>query len=149
MTFEDPVSDVLEDDVTPESEKVAASEAHSSVLRLLYQLCPQAAPFTPLASRKVCDFEGLFPLGNKPSTAEGAPSFFHRVAELLLDQKERFRLAAETGKSASSALPSAKRMRAFCSNPVTVSSAVGMGKIRYFWIRIRIRFLFKPYNMVC
>ena len=135
MTFEDPVSDVLEDDATPESEKVAASEAHSSVLRLFYQLCPQAAPFTPLASRKVCDFEGLFPSGNKPSTAEGAPSFFHGVAELLLDQKERFCLAVEVGKPASSALPLAKRMRAFCSNPVTASSAVGVGKIGYFSIQ--------------
>ena len=48
------------------SEKAVVSEGHHNVLRLLYQLCPGAAPESPPAQRKVCDLEGLFCFGGLP-----------------------------------------------------------------------------------
>ena len=71
-----------EDEAFSSTEKVAASEIHRSVLRLLYQLCPGAAPRSQPAPRKVCDFEGLFAATDPAPVAEGAPTLFHRVAEL-------------------------------------------------------------------
>ena len=61
MTFAESVREFAEEDVaSSSSEKVAVSEGHRSVLRLLYQLCPGAASKSTPAPRKVCDFEGLF-----------------------------------------------------------------------------------------
>ena len=71
-----------EDESFSSAEKVAASEGHRNVLRLLYQLCPGAAPKSQPAPRKACDFEGLYAPSDTAPVAEGAPTLFHRVAEL-------------------------------------------------------------------
>ena len=112
-----------EDEASPSAEKVAVSEEHRSVLRLLYQLCPGAAPRSQPAPRKVCDFEGLYAATDPAPVAEGAPTLFHRVAELREEHQARFRVAAEAGKAVSSALPSRRRDRGCCSNPALESSA--------------------------
>ena len=63
-----------EDAASSSSEKIAVSEGHRNVLRLLYQLCPGAAPKSRPAARKVCDFEGLFALTDPSPVLEGAPT---------------------------------------------------------------------------
>ena len=105
------------------SEKAAVSEGRRNVLRLLYQLCPGAAPKSPPAPRKVCDFEGLFASADPPPALEGAPTLFHRVAELREEHQSRFRAAAEAGKAVASALPSRRRDRGCCSDPSVASLA--------------------------
>ena len=53
VTFSDAVREFAEEDAaSSSSEKVAVSKGHRNVLRLLYQLCPGAAPKSPLARRK-------------------------------------------------------------------------------------------------
>ena len=71
-----------EDESFSSTEKVAASEGHRNVLRLLYQLCPSAAPKSHPAPRNACDFEGLYAPSDTAPVAEGSPTLFHRVAEL-------------------------------------------------------------------
>ena len=106
----------------PVSEKGAVSEGHRNFLRLLYQLCPVAAPESPPAPRRVCDFEGLFALVDRPSAAEGVPTVFHCVAELRAEHCQGFRAAAESGKLPSSALPSRHRDCGSCSDPSLAAS---------------------------
>ena len=91
-------------------EKGAVKEGHCNVLRLLFQLCPAAAPESPPVPRRVCDFEGLFASVDRLSAAEGAPTLFHYVAELRAEHRQCFRAAAETGKLPSSALSSRLRL---------------------------------------
>ena len=67
----------------------------------------------------MCDFEGLFASTDPSPVLEGAPTLFHRVAELREEHQARFRAAAEAGKAVASALPS----RGCCSDPVLASSA--------------------------
>ena len=98
-----------EDESFSSTEKVAASEGHRNVLLLLYQLCPGAAPKSRPAPRKACDFEG-------------SPTLFHRVAELCEEHQARFRAAEEAGKAVASALPSRRRDRGCCSDPMIESS---------------------------
>ena len=66
----------------------------------------------------MCDFEGLF----ASLAFEGVP-LFHRVAELREEHQTRFRAAAEAGKAVASALPSRRRDRGCCSDPLVASSA--------------------------
>ena len=80
-----------EDEASSSAEKVTVSEGHRNVLRLLYQLCPGAAPKSQPASRKACDFEGLFAATDPAPVAEGAPTLFHRVAELREKHQAQFR----------------------------------------------------------
>ena len=95
VTFADAVRECVEDDaMSSVSEKGAVPEGHRNVLLLLYQLCPAAAPESPPAPRRVCDFEGLSASVDRPSAAEGAPTMFHRVAELRAEHYQRFRVAA-------------------------------------------------------
>ena len=54
---------------------------------------------------------------------EGAPTLFHRVAELRDGHQALFRAAAEAGKAVASALPSRRRDQGCCSDPVLASSA--------------------------
>ena len=83
MNFAERVRKFAEEDETFSSaEKVAASEGHCNILRLLYQLCPSAAPKSQPAPRKACDFESLYALSDTAPVAEGAPTLFHGVAEL-------------------------------------------------------------------
>ena len=78
VTFVESMRELAEEDAASSlSEKVAVSEGHGNVLRLLYQLCPGAAPKSPPAQRKVCDFEGLFASTDPAPVLEGAPTFFH------------------------------------------------------------------------
>ena len=112
-----------EDAASSSSEKAVVSEGHHNVLRLLYQLCPGAAPKSPPALRKVCDFEELFASADPTPALAGAPSLFHRVAELREEHQSRFRVAAEEGKAVASALPSRRRDRGCCSDPSVASSA--------------------------
>ena len=78
VNFSERVREFAEEDESFSSaEKVAASEGHCNVLRLLYQLWPGAAPKSQPAPCKACDFEGLY-----APVAEGAPTLFHQVAEL-------------------------------------------------------------------
>ena len=112
-----------EDAASSSSEKVAVFKGHRNVLRLLYQLCPGAAPRSTPAPCKVCDFEGLFASTDPAPVLEGAPTLFHRVAELREEHQARFRAAAEAGKAVSSALPSRCRDRGCCSDPALASSA--------------------------
>ena len=112
-----------EDEPSSSAEKVAVSEGHCNVLRLLYQLCPSVAPRLQPAPRKVCDFEGLYAATDPAPVAEGAPTLFHRVAELREEHQARFRAAAEAGKAVSSALPSRRRDRGCCSEAALESSA--------------------------
>ena len=112
---------VEEDESFSSTEKVAASEGRRNVLRSLYQLCPGAAPKSQLAPRKACDFEGLYVASDSAQVAEGSPTLFHRVAELHEDHQARFRAA---GKAVSSALPSRRRDRGCCSDPMIVSSTL-------------------------
>ena len=93
---------VEEDESSSSAEKVAASEGRRNVLRLLYQLCPGAAPKSQPAPRKACDFESLYVASDSAQVAEGSPTLFHRVTELIEDHQARFRAA---GKAVSSALP--------------------------------------------
>ena len=71
----------------------------------------------------MCDFEGLFALTELAPVLEGAPTLFHRVAELHEEHQARFRAAAEAGKAVASALPSHRKDRGCCSDPVLASSA--------------------------
>ena len=112
-----------EDVASPSSEKVAVFEGHRNVLRLLYQLCPGAAPKSPPAPRKVCDFEGLFASADPSPILEGAPTLFQRVAELREEHQARFRAAAEASKAVASVLPSRRRDRGCCSDLALASSA--------------------------
>ena len=112
-----------EDAASPSSEKAAVFEGHRNVLRLLYQLCPGAAPKSPPAPRKVCDFEGLFASVDPSPVLEGAPTLFHRVAELREEHQARFRAAAEASKAVASVLPSRRRDRGCCSDLALASSA--------------------------
>ena len=112
-----------EDEASSSAEKVAVSEGHRNVLRLLYQLFPGAAPKSQPTPGKVCDFEGLFAATDPAPVAEGAPTLFHRVAELREEHQARFHAAAEVGKAVSSALPSLHRDRGCCSDPALESSA--------------------------
>ena len=91
-------------------------------MRLLYQLCPTAAPESPPAPRRVCDFEGLFVSVDRPSASESVPTLFHRVAELRADHRHRFRAPAETSKPQSSALPARRCDRAACSDPLLAAT---------------------------
>ena len=60
VTFAEAVREYAEEDAaSSSSEKAAVSEGRRNVLRLLYQLCPGAAPKPPPAPRKVCDFRGF------------------------------------------------------------------------------------------
>ena len=111
-----------EDELFSSTEKVAASEGHHNVLRLLYQLCPGAAPKSQPAPRKACDFEGLYAPSDTAPVAEGSSTLFHRVAELREEHQARFRVAAEAGKAVASALPSRRRDRGCCSDPTIESS---------------------------
>ena len=111
-----------EDESLSSAEKVAASEGHRNILRLLYQLCPGAAPKSQPAPRKACDFEGLYAPSDTAPVAEGAPTLFHRVAELREEHQARFRAAAEAGKAVASALSSRCRDRGCCSDPTSESS---------------------------
>ena len=95
VPFAETVCEYVEEDMeSSSSEKAAVSEGHRNVLRLLYQLCPGAAPKSPPAPRKVCDFEGLFALADPPPSLEGTSTLFHRVAELCEEHQSRFRAAA-------------------------------------------------------
>ena len=107
-----------EDESSSSTEKVAASEGRRNILRLLYQLCPGAAPKSQPAPRKACNFEGLY----TAQVAEGSPTLFHRVAELREEHQTRFRAAAESGKAVASALLSRRRDRGCCSDPTIKSS---------------------------
>ena len=90
VTFAESVPEFAEEDAaSSSSEKVAVSEGHRNVLRLLYQLCPGASPKSP-APRKVCDFGGLFASTDPTPVLEGAPTLFHRVAELREEHQARF-----------------------------------------------------------
>ena len=110
VTFAESLREFAEEDAAASlSEKVAVSEGHRNVLRLLYQLCPSAAPKSPPAPRKVCDFEGLFASTDPTPVLEGAPTLFHRVVELREGHQTRFCAAAEEGKAVASALPSRRR----------------------------------------
>ena len=121
--FAERVREFAEEDKSLSSaEKVAASEGHHNVLRLLYQLCPGAAPKSQPAPRKACDFEGLYAPSDTAPVAEGAPTLFHRVAELRKEHQARFCAAAEAGKAVASALPSCRRDRGCCSDPAIESS---------------------------
>ena len=112
VTFAESVCEFAEEDAaSSSSEKVAVSKGHRNVLRLLYQLCLGVAPKSSPAPRKVCDFEGLFASTDPTPVLEGAPTLFHRVAELHEEHQTRFRAAAEAGKAVASALPSRRRDR--------------------------------------
>ena len=118
VSFVDAVQKFADDNaMSSASDKGAVSEGHRNVLHLLCQLCPAAAPESPLAPRRVCDFEGLFASIDRPSTAKGVPTLFHRVSELRVGHCQRFRAATETDKPPSSALPARRRDRAACSDP--------------------------------
>ena len=92
VTFADTVCECVENDAMSSiSEKGAVPEGHCNVLHLLYQLCPAAAPC------RVCVFEGLFSLVDRPYAVEGAPTLFHRVAELRSEHRQHFRVAVEAG----------------------------------------------------
>ena len=83
MNFAERVHEFAEEDESFSStEKVAASEGHLNVLRLLYQLCPGPALRSQPAPRQACDFEGLYASSDTAPVAEGSPTLFHRVAEL-------------------------------------------------------------------
>ena len=51
----------------PATGQVNVGASSLSVLRLLYQLCPVAAPEPPPVPCRVCDFEGLFTSVNRPA----------------------------------------------------------------------------------
>ena len=124
VNFSERVREFAEEDESLSSaEKVAVSEGHRNVLRLLYQLCPGAAPKSQPAPRKACDFEGLYAPSDTASVAEGAPTLFHRVAELHEEHQTRFCAAAEAGKAVASALPSRLRDQGCYSDPAIESSA--------------------------
>ena len=125
VNFAERVREFVEDDESFSSaEKVAASEGRRNVLRLLYQLFPDAAPKSQPAPRKACDFEGLYVASDSAQVAEGSPTPFHRVAELHEDHQARFRAAAEAGNAVSFALPSRRRDRGCCSDPAIASSTL-------------------------
>ena len=132
VTFADAVCEYMEDDaMSSVSEKGAVMEGHRNVLRLLYQLCPAAAPESPPTPRRVCDFEGLFASMDRPSAAEGEPTLFHRVAELRAEHLQRFHEALETGKLPSSALTSRRRDHDCCSDPsVAAATPINTGILR-------------------
>ena len=123
MNFAERVRELAEEDEALSfTEKVAASEGRRNVLRLLYQLCPGAAPKSQPAPRKACDFEGLYAPSDAAPAAEGSPTLLHRVAELREEHQARFHVAAEVGKAVASALPSRRRDRGCCSKPSLESS---------------------------
>ena len=123
VNFSEPVREFAEEDEALSSaEKVVVCEGHRNVPRLLYQLCPGAAPKSQPASRKACDFAGLYAPSDTAPVAEGTPTLFHRVAELRKDHQARFRAAAKAGKAVASALPSRRRDRGCCSDPAIESS---------------------------
>ena len=118
VSLADAVQEFADNDaMSSASDKGAVSEGHRNVLRLLYQLCPAAVLESPPALRMVCDFEGLFASVDRPAASEGMPPLFHRVVELRADHRQRFRVAAETGKPPSSALPARRRDRAAYFDP--------------------------------
>ena len=124
VTFAESEREFAEEDATSSSsERAAVSEGHSNVLSLLYQLCPGAAPKSPPAPRRVCDFEGLFASAVPTLALEGAPTLFHHVAELREEHQTLFRAASEAGKAVASALLSRRRDRGCCSDPSVASSA--------------------------
>ena len=112
----------VEDESFSSMEKVAASLGRRNVLRLLYQLCPGETSKSQPAPRKACHFEGLYAPSDTASVAEGAPTLFHRVAELREEHQGRFRAAAEAGKAVASAVPYCRRNRGCCSDPLLESS---------------------------
>ena len=123
MNFAERVREFAEEDESFSStEKVAASEGRRNVLRLLFQLCPGAAPKSQPAPRKACDFEGLYAPSDTAQVAEGSLALFHRVAELREEHQTRFCAAAEAGKAVASALPLRRRDRGCCSDPTIESS---------------------------
>ena len=123
VTFADAVRECVEDDaMSSVSEKGAVTGGHRNVLRLLYQLCPAAALESPPVPRRVCDYKGLFVSVDRPSATEGAPTLFHRVAELQAEHRQRFCAAAETGKLPSSALLFHHRDHSCCSDPSLVAA---------------------------
>ena len=111
VTFADAVRELVEDDaISSVSEKGAVTVGHRDVLQLLYQLCSAAAPESPPAPRRVCDFKGLFDSVDGPA-AEGAPTLFHSIAELRTERRQHFCAAVETSQLLSSALLSCRRDR--------------------------------------
>ena len=124
VTFAESEREFAEEDATSSSsERAAVSEGHRNILSLLYQLCPGAAPKSPPAQCRVCDFEGLFASVVPTLALEGAPTLFHHVAELCEEHQTRFRAASEAGKAVTSALLSRRRDRGCCSDPSVASSA--------------------------
>ena len=127
MNFAERVCEFAEEDESLSStEKVAASEGHRNVLRLLYQLCPVAAPKSQPAPCKACDFEGLYAPSDTAPDAEDSPTLFYRVAELREEHLGIFRVAAETGKTVASALPSRRRDQGCCSADPSLESSTPM-----------------------
>ena len=89
VTFAETVRECVEDDaMSSVSEQGVVSEGHCNVLRLSYQLYPAAAPEHPPALHSVCNFEGLFASVGRPTAVEGAPTLFHRVAELRAEHRQ-------------------------------------------------------------
>ena len=65
------------------SEKSATPENFKTVMRLLFQLCPDAAPEVRSTPQKSCVFEGIFAHTGRPQREEMATKLFHRVREVL------------------------------------------------------------------
>ena len=105
VNFSERVREFAEEDESFSSaEKVAASEGHRNVLRLLLSALPRCS-----SKFAACDFEGLYAPCDTAPVAEGAPTLFHRVADLREEHQARFCVAAEAGKAVASALPSRRR----------------------------------------
>ena len=115
MTFAESVHQFAEEDAaSSSSEKVAVSEGHRNVLRLLYQLCPGAAPKSPPAPRKVCDFEGLFASTDPSPVLEGPDDVAPDALPCDVDPFQlRFRipLAPSLGECSLSLLTFFRRLR--------------------------------------
>ena len=79
------------------------------VLRLLFQLCPDAAPDSQPQPAKDCSFEGLFAHAPRPQKEDSSARLFHRVGELLLEAQGKFAELAASGKLPVSGLPAHRK----------------------------------------
>ena len=88
----------------------ASQESFKSVLKLLFQLCPDAEPDAQPPALKACAFEGIFAHAARHKKEESAAKLFHRVAELLQEARVKFSDAAESGKLPCACLPGRRKM---------------------------------------
>ena len=97
-----------------DGDSVAAEPANESlkfVLRLMFQLFPEARSQEASAPAKSCSYERFYAHEERPVKEQVSANLFHRVAEVLKESWSKFQEVSEAGRTPVAGL--AKRRRTF------------------------------------